>query len=248
MEPDDARVRPYGDAAVLVELGGPPSEEDAEKGSEELTARVLGLRAAVMAANVEGIGECIAGLRSLLVEIDPMRIRPGDAGDAVLALLAVAAGHAPEGRRWALPVCFEGDMAPDLDAVAHAAGMTAQEVTGALCAHALRVAIVGHLPGLPYLTGLGRSFDIPRRRTPRTSVAAGSVGVAGGMACVYPQRAPGGWHIVGRTPARLVDPGSADPVALRPGDRLTMRAIDAAAFAAVESGAEPGLQPLDAHP
>src|SRR5260370_15347850 len=102
MESGSARVLPYGDAAVLVELAG-----DA---LEELTARALGLHAAVQEAGLEGIGECIAGLRSLLVEIDPGRIQPGDAGEAVLALLAVAAAHAPTGRRWALPVCFEGDM------------------------------------------------------------------------------------------------------------------------------------------
>jgi KipI family sensor histidine kinase inhibitor len=237
MESGGARVLPYGDAAVLVELTG----DDAE----ELTARALGLRAAVLEAGVEGIGECIAGLRSLLIEIDPRRIQPGDAGEAVLALLAIGAARAPAGRHWGLPVCFEGDMAPDLGAVAHAAGMTPHAVIGALCDQALRVALVGHLPGLPYLTGLGPQFDIPRRATPRTSVAAGSVGVAGRMACVYPQTAPGGWHIVGRTPARLVEPGSADPVALRPGDLVAMRAIGGPAFAAVESGAEPGLRLLD---
>lgn len=239
MESGDARVLPYGDAAVLVELAG----EDLE----ELTARALGLRAAVQEAGLEGIGECIAGLRSVLVEIDPRRIEPGDAGEAVLALLAVAATHAVTGRRWALPVCFEGDMAPDLGAVADAAGMTPGAVIGALCDRQLRVALVGHLPGLPYLTGLGPQFDIPRRAAPRTSVAAGSVGVAGRMACVYPQTAPAGWHIVGRTPARLVEPGSADPVALRPGDLVSLHAVDAPAFAVVESGAQPGLRLLDTH-
>ena len=236
MESGGARVLPYGDAAVLVELAG----DDVE----DLSARARGLRAAVLDAGVEGIGECIVGLRSLLVEIDPRRIQPGDAGEMVRRMLAVAAAQVPEARHWALPVCFEGDMAPDLGAVARAVGMTPAAVIAALCDRALRVALVGHLPGLPYLTGLGPQFDIPRRATPRTSVTAGSVGVAGRMACVYPQTAPGGWHIVGRTPARLVEPGSADPVALRPGDLVSIHAVDAAASEDVESAAEPGLRRL----
>ena len=40
------------------------------------------------------------------------------------------------------------------------------------------------------------------------------------MTAVYPHASPGGWRLLGRTDARLFDPGATPPARLRPGDRV----------------------------
>jgi allophanate hydrolase subunit 1 len=48
-------------------------------------------------------------------------------------------------------------------------------------------------------------------------VEAGSVGLAGEYAGVYPRRSPGGWQVVGRASAELWDPERDPPALLTPG-------------------------------
>ena len=40
---------------------------------------------------------------------------------------------------------------------------------------------------------------------PRLKVPAGSVAIAGRQTAIYPRRSPGGWHLLGTTPLRIVD-------------------------------------------
>ena len=66
---------------------------------------------------------------------------------------------------------------------------------------------------------------LPRRRTPRTRVPAGSVALAAGQTGIYPMETPGGWHLIVRTPVRPFDANRAEPVLFRPGDRVRFRSI-----------------------
>ena len=58
---------------------------------------------------------------------------------------------------------------------------------------------------------------------------------ADGMCAAYPLDSPGGWRLIGRTPAPLFDPRNPDhPALLTPGDKLRWRPIDRAAFERLE--------------
>jgi KipI family sensor histidine kinase inhibitor len=61
---------------------------------------------------------------------------------------------------------------------------------------------------------------VPRRDSPRTSIPAGSVGLAGGHTGIYPTASPGGWQLIGRTEVTLFDPDRDPPALLAPGSRL----------------------------
>ena len=116
-----------------------------------------------------------------------------------------------------LDVVFDG---PDLAEVAERAGRPVAAVVEELTGTELEVAFGGFAPGFGYLTGLPPHLQVPRRRTPRTRVPAGSVALAGPYAGVYPQTSPGGWQLVGRTDAVLFDPDRDPPALLRPGVRV----------------------------
>lgn len=116
-----------------------------------------------------------------------------------------------------LPVRFDG---PDLAHVAAAWRVAADAVAGIVCDAHLRAAFMGFAPGFAYLTGLGKIT--PRRATPRTSVPAGAVGLAGEYAGIYPRSSPGGWQIIGTyVGEQLWDAERATPALLAPGTAVT---------------------------
>ena len=54
---------------------------------------------------------------------------------------------------------------------------------------------------------------------------AGSVGLAGEFAGVYPRASPGGWQLIGRTDAVLFDVDRDPPALLTPGARVRFREV-----------------------
>jgi KipI family sensor histidine kinase inhibitor len=84
----------------------------------------------------------------------------------------------------------------------------------------LSVAFSGFAPGFGYLTGLPPDLHVPRRDTPRTRVPAGSLGLAGPYAGIYPRASPGGWQLIGRTELELWDAHRDPPALLAPGTRV----------------------------
>ncbi len=67
------------------------------------------------------------------------------------------------------------------------------------------VAMIGFLPGFPYLLGMDERIFVPRKSTPSLKVAKGSVGIGGFQTGIYPFESPGGWQIIGTTALELFD-------------------------------------------
>ncbi|MGU3432852.1 5-oxoprolinase subunit B family protein [Actinomycetes bacterium M1A6_2h] len=110
---------------------------------------------------------------------------------------------------------------PDLDFVASATGL---DVVAAHTGQVWTVAFCGFSPGFAYLVGDG-SLTVPRLESPRTSVPAGSVGLAGEYSGVYPSASPGGWQLIGTTDAVLWDVRRDPPALLAPGTRVQFRSV-----------------------
>jgi len=136
-----------------------------------------------------------------------------------------------------IPVCYGGDFGPDLEDVARTHETSTDAIIAAHTAGIYTVAMLGFLPGFPYLDGLDAALHTPRRATPRTAVPAGSVGIGGSSTGVYPFVSPGGWHLIGRTPLTLFAARRTPPTLLQPGDRVHFRAIPADAFRALAARA-----------
>lgn len=132
----------------------------------------------------------------------------------------------PESRVMEIPVCYGSSYGPDLPPCAKRAGMSEDEFIRRHAEAEYRVAMIGFMPGFPYLTGLPPELGQPRRSSPRNVVPAGAVGIAGGQTGVYPLATPGGWQLIGRTPLALFDPKRAAPILLRAGDIVRFVPID----------------------
>jgi inhibitor of KinA len=129
------------------------------------------------------------------------------------------------GRALRIPVCYNAKFAPDLAELAGGKGLTEEEVIYLHTATAYRVYMIGFLPGFPYMGKVNERIAAPRRSSPRTSIPAGSVGIAGEQTGIYPLSSPGGWNIIGRTPVRLFDKDRPEPVLLQPGDAVQFYSI-----------------------
>jgi len=124
-------------------------------------------------------------------------------------------------------VCYGGAFGPDLSEVAAFAGLTEAEVVTVHAAATYRVFMMGFVPGFVYLGPLDPRIAAPRRRMPRTRVAAGSVGIAGRQTGVYPTDSPGGWQLIGRTSLATFDVTRPDPFLLSTGDCVQFEPVDA---------------------
>ncbi len=84
-------------------------------------------------------------------------------------------------------------------------------------------AFCGFAPGFAYLSGLPDELAVPRLKSPRPLVPAGSVALAGSWCGVYPSASPGGWRLLGHTDTVLWDPTRSEPATLAPGTRVQFR-------------------------
>jgi KipI family sensor histidine kinase inhibitor len=209
VSPAGARpVARFGDGALVAAVGS--------------VGEAHALAAAVSGVGWHGVEDVVVGYRSVTVVSDPS-VADVAGMEEELSQLAAAPRPTTAPRRVDIPVCFDG---PDLEEVAALAAMSHDAVVGHLTAAALAVAFVGFLPGFAYLDGLpGALAAVPRRPTPRTAVAAGSVALGGGFAGVYPQASPGGWHLVGRTGFGLFDPDTPPFAVLAPGDSVRLQPV-----------------------
>jgi KipI family sensor histidine kinase inhibitor len=205
-------IRPFGESALLVETGS----------SEHAQALAARLRTDLVAGLVAGV----PGLESLLVELDPSADVDG-VRSALERLLSEPLLLAADGRLRILPVVYDG---PDLAGVATLTGLAKAEVVARHAATELHVLFDGFAPGFAYLGELPVELRVPRLDTPRTRTPAGSVAIAGAMSGIYPAPLPGGWRVIGRTPATLFDPHRDPPAYLLPGDRVRFEPIDTGAW------------------
>jgi inhibitor of KinA len=234
MEP---RIIALGDRALILEL---PSRVD-----DVAPARIHQVCSWLSDGRLPGVTELVSAATTVTVFYDVIALKKSGAPKHDLAgwlstrlkerltLLPDAAAQHPA-RLIEIPVCYGGSFGPDLEGIATRTKRSMEEIIALHSAAEYVVLQLGFAPGFPYLHGLPESLRFPRRETPRTRVAAGSVAIANGQSCIYPAEIPGGWHVLGRTPLRLFDPDCSSPALLQPGDRVKFRPISLHEFERLE--------------
>lgn len=203
------RVLPCGDTALLIEVATLPE--------------AMALHAALAEAALPDVLELVPAARTVLVRFDPHRVSAADLRQRIASMTVPTERpeeSGPAADVMEIAVRYDG---PDLEEVGSLTGLGVRGVVEAHTHAEWRVAFAGFAPGFGYLTGDDDRLHVTRRETPRTTVAAGSVGLAGEFTGVYPRPSPGGWQIIGSTDASLWDTDRDPPALLRPGVPVRFR-------------------------
>ena len=229
------RILPAGDQGLVIELG--------DVIDPEVNARVRWLARVIATRLRREILEVVPTYRSLLVLHDPRR---GDGArlarrvEQIVAGLPEGAPPDAPGRTVYLPACYGGDFGPDLERVASHNGLGPDDVVRIHAAGTYLVYMLGFTPGFPYFGGMSARIATPRLETPRQRVGRGSIGIGGHQTGIYPVESPGGWLLIGRTPARLFDPRSDAPFLLAPGDQVRFEPITPQRYEEIAAEVEAG--------
>jgi inhibitor of KinA len=219
-----------GDRSFIVEFG--------DRVDQALSERVLRLDAIVRSNPPVGVVETVPTFRSLTIYYDPLLTSRAELQPAIGALLDLGDKARCGARLWHVPVCYEGEFAPDLAEVARLTRLTSGEVVALHSGTRFHVYMLGFLPGFPYMGDLPPQLALPRRADPRLRVPAGSISIATSLTAIYPYESPGGWHLIGATPIRMFDPERPKPALFAPGDAVQFQPIDVSAFGSIRRAIE----------
>ncbi|WP_104192083.1 5-oxoprolinase/urea amidolyase family protein [Cryobacterium sp. Y82] len=205
MPPPIRSIRPVGDRAVLVQLGG--------------LSEVLGLYEALREHPLPGQVDLVAAAETVLVMADTAAAARGFA--ARLRAIEPRTAAAESDELVTIDVIYDGD---DLDEVGEVTGLGPDGVIAVHTGQLWTAAFGGFAPGFAYLVGDDR-LRVARRNSPRAAVPAGAVALADAYSAVYPRVTPGGWQLIGRTDAALWSLDREQPALIQPGNRVQFRAV-----------------------
>ena len=217
------RILPAGDSALLVQL---ESRID-----PAISGGVIALAGALQERFGAILRDIVVGYCSVTVYFNPLSVDVAWLESVIEEMASGALDADPAaGPLLEVPVCYGGDLGPDLPDVARFARCSEEQAIALHSEVTYRVYVVGFVPGFPYMASVDPRLALPRRPSPRTRVPAGSVAVAAGQTGIYPADTPGGWHLIGRTRVKPYDPGRPEPILFKPGDRVRFVPIDRAAY------------------
>jgi inhibitor of KinA len=227
------RIVPAGDSVIVIEFE--------ERIDPIVNDRTIACAGALQRAAISGVRDIVPTYRSVAIYFDPLRTN----GAALMARAEHEAGLVSSRQSDAsgpsrlpgapastvrIPVCYGGELGPDLADMAAFAHMDEAEVVRTHATSTYRVFMVGFVPGFAYLGIVDERIAMPRRASPRLRVPAGSVAVGGVQTGVYPMETPGGWQVIGRTPVKPYDPERADPFLMKAGDAVQFFPIERGEF------------------
>jgi KipI family sensor histidine kinase inhibitor len=206
------RVVPFGEGALLVELG------DQFQENSVVWARGI----ADHWETVFRFGTAVPAYASTLLRFDPLRTSPAEAEKAAQAILAQgefapAARTEQPARVIEIPTTYDG---PDLAETAERSKLSIEELVALHAGREYTAYFLGFMPGFAYCGRLDPRIVSSRLDRPRERVPAGAVAIADGQTGVYPLPSPGGWRLIGRTERPMFDAAASEPVAIRAGDRV----------------------------
>jgi len=222
-----ARFQPASDRSLLVYFG-----EKISLDSHRFVRRLLRL---LELEPINGVRDLHPAYCSLLVNFDVLKLSRDELEKILRGYLGrLEDVSVPEPRHMEIPVSYGGEFGPDLDEVASICGLTPSRVIELHSSVSYIVYFLGFVPGFAYLGELPEALATPRLSTPRRTVPAGSLGIAGNQTGVYPFATPGGWRLIGRAAIAMFRPDRNDMSYLSIGDRVRFAPVSNLEFAALK--------------
>ncbi|AXI38508.1 allophanate hydrolase [Bacillaceae bacterium ZC4] len=206
-------IQPLGDTGIIIQFG----TEISEAIYQQIRQYVYCLEQSC----IEGIVEWVPAYTTLAVFYRPNIISYDELSQKLLKIgEKIESMPVPDPIVIEIPTLYGKEAGPDIQFVAETNGLSEEEVVKIHSSSDYLIYMIGFVPGFPYLGGMDKRIAAPRKKTPRSRIPAGSIGIAGEQTGIYPLETPGGWQIIGRTPVKLYDPQKQDPILLKAGDYI----------------------------
>ena len=226
---DQALIVYFDSSAEKNGAKAPPLQNQITIEGHERVRRLLRL---VELEPISGVRNLHPAYCSLLIIFDAVKWRHEELEEVLRGYIERMGRVALPGPRLVeIPVCYGGEFGPDLKDVAELHGIATERAIELHASASYLVYFLGFVPGFAYLGEVAEELATPRLETPRRSVPAGSVGIAGRQTGVYPVGTPGGWRLLGRTPVKMFQPERAEMSLLSIGDRVRFVPISLEQFA-----------------
>ncbi|MDR9486023.1 MAG: carboxyltransferase domain-containing protein [Sediminimonas sp.] len=213
--------------------------------SEPANRAALAFRAAMEKESWDGVEEVSTSLTSAFVRFDPLHLSHDTLEAQLREMLSAQDWYKaalPGGRRhFRIPCVLGGEQGPQFADAAAAAGLSEVQARAELCDARPRVLTIGFAPGQPYTGELPAHWDIPRLKDLTPKVPQGALVVAIRQLIIFANDTPTGWRHIGQTAFRCFRPEADEPFALRPGDEISLRAIEAEELQAIRERDQDGL-------
>ncbi|WP_168233441.1 5-oxoprolinase subunit B family protein [Pseudomonas veronii] len=175
--------------------------------------------------------DLVPSYTTLMVHYDLTALSPAQARGLIdQALTDLQPQAQGSGQCHVLPVWYDLSVGPELSLLSRRSGLSVEDVIRRHSAHEYQVFALGFAPGFAFMGLVDEALATARLNTPRKRVAAGSVGIAERQTAAYPVVSPGGWNLIGRTPAKLFDRERDGYSLMQPGDTVRFAAVSHAEF------------------
>ena len=220
-------IRPVGDQVIEIGFGN--------RMDPGLNAQVVALYQSLRQDPLPGITEMVPAYSSLAIFYDPGfssgRLSVYESLERALEerIMQPLPTGSVTGKEVRVPVCYDPALVPGLNDASRLLGLDIDAIIRLHTAPVYRVYMNGFLPGFPYMGEVDSQITMARKPKPER-VPAGSVGIAGKQTGIYPMDAPGGWHIIGRTPLKIFDADREEAVLLQAGDSVQFYPVSKTQF------------------
>ncbi len=201
-----------GDSALYCDFG--------EKINKEINLNVINFFKNLQKLKIKGITNISPSYNKLIISFDLSETSFSALKDKVLSIKSEDFKKEIS-ENIKIPVCFDEEFTPDLNRLSSNLNISQEDILKKFLEKNYYCYMTGFIAGMPFLGDIDKKMRFKRLETPRVKVPKGAVGITEQFCNIYTFESPGGWNIIGNTPAKVFNKlDSKNPTLIKPGDNI----------------------------
>ena len=201
-----------GDSALYCDFG--------EKINKEINLNVINFFKNLQKLKIKGITNISPSYNKLIISFDLSETSFSALKDKVLSIKSEDFKKEIS-ENIKIPVCFDEEFTLDLNRLSSNLNISQENILKKFLEKNYYCYMTGFIAGMPFLGDIDKKIRFKRLETPRVKVPKGAVGITEQFCNIYTFESPGGWNIIGNTPAKVFNKlDSKNPTLIKPGDNI----------------------------